>query len=69
MERLEKIVSKLEGGDLALEKSVQLFEEGMSLAKTGMERLDAADRKVTMLLQNNGEIEQAPFDPDGDEEQ
>ncbi len=66
MERLESIVSQLEEGDLALEKTVQLFEQGMSLAKAGMERLDEADRKVTILLENDGEIDEVPFDPKKD---
>lgn len=62
MERLEKIVSQLEQGELALEKSIELFEEGMTLSKAGMDRLDDAERKVSILLQDKGGIEEEPFD-------
>jgi len=48
--RLHEIVEQLEGGDLPLERSLDLFEEGVRLAKTSQARLDAAERRVEQLL-------------------
>lgn len=48
--RLAKIVEQLEAGDLPLEKSLELFEEGVVLARTAQERLDRAERRVEELL-------------------
>lgn len=46
---LEKIVAKLEGGDLKLDESLALFEKGISLSRTCRERLDAAERRIEIL--------------------
>ncbi|MCA9593462.1 MAG: exodeoxyribonuclease VII small subunit [Myxococcales bacterium] len=48
--RLGEIVEQLEGGDLPLEKSLQLFEEGIKLARVSKARLDAAEKRVEELL-------------------
>ena len=48
--RLGEIVDKLEAGDLPLEESLQLFEEGVKLAKSSQARLDAAEKRVEELL-------------------
>jgi exodeoxyribonuclease VII small subunit len=48
--RLGEIVEALEGGDLPLERSLELFEEGVRLARTAQERLDTAERRVEELL-------------------
>jgi exodeoxyribonuclease VII small subunit len=50
MERLSEIVERLESGDLPLEASLQLFEEGILLAKASQARLDAAEKRVEELL-------------------
>jgi exodeoxyribonuclease VII small subunit len=47
---LESIVRKLEAGDVPLEESIRLFEEGMALSGICQKRLDEADRKIEMLL-------------------
>jgi len=59
--RLEEIVEALEKGDLALEESLSLFEEGMKIAKFCTEKLDSAERRVEILMKNDqGEpLEQA----------
>ena len=54
MEKLEKIVESLESGDLSLEDSIKAFEEGMKLAKFCSEKLEEAEKKVTMLVEENG---------------
>lgn len=50
LDRLERLVERLEAGDLPLETAVTLFEEGMSLAKLGSQRLEEAELKVEELL-------------------
>jgi len=49
---LEKIVKQLEDGDLALEKSLKLFEDGVKLSRECRERLTNAERRIEVLLQD-----------------
>ncbi len=60
VERLEALVTKLEEGDLPLEAQIAAFEEGMKLVRRGQALLDAAERKVEVLLDESGET--APFE-------
>ncbi len=54
---LEKIVRKLEDGDLSLEESLKLFEDGVKLSRECQERLSNAERRIEVLLKDaNGEI-------------
>ena len=48
--RLAAIVEQLEAGELPLERSLELFEEGVRLARSAQERLDRAERRVEELL-------------------
>lgn len=69
MKRLEKIVQNLEGGDLPLEDALKAFEEGMRLAKFCSHKLEEAEKKVSILIQeNNGKHVEAPFQVAGEEE-
>jgi len=68
--RLEGIVSKLEGGDLDLEESLKLFEEGIRLSHLCCKRLDEAEKKVEILLKNSeGVLKPRPFEPGGEKEE
>jgi len=69
MKRLEEIVHELEKGDLPLEESLKVFEEGMSLIKFCSERLEEVEKKVTMLVKEGdaGYIHR-PFDIESNEE-
>ncbi len=49
-ERLKLIVQQLESGELSLEKSLSLFEEGVRVARAAQARLDEAERRVEELL-------------------
>ncbi len=49
IKRLEEIVTSLENGDIALEDSIKLFEEGMNLAKFCLEKLNQAEKKLMKL--------------------
>lgn len=49
---LEKIVRELERGDLPLEKSLELFEQGVKLSRQCQERLNEAERRIEVLLRD-----------------
>lgn len=51
--RLAEIVEALEKGDLPLERSLALFEEGIRLSRLGAERLENAELRVEQLLANS----------------
>jgi exodeoxyribonuclease VII small subunit len=55
LERLEEIVTDLEGGDRGLEESLKLFEEGVKLSRDGHAILDKAEASVQTLLES-GEV-------------
>jgi exodeoxyribonuclease VII small subunit len=52
--RLGTVVEKLESGDMTLEDSLALFEEGVRLSRLGSVRLDEAERRVERLLNDDG---------------
>jgi len=53
LEALEQIVRQLEDGDLSLEKSLELFEQGIRLSRECQQRLDQAERRIEILLRDN----------------
>ncbi len=53
--KLEGIVKKLEEGELPLDDSLKMFEEGVKLAKFCGEKLDAAERKIEVLVNVEGD--------------
>ena len=53
LEALERIVHELEQGDLPLEKSLELFEQGIGLSRQCQERLSQAERRIEVLLRDN----------------
>lgn len=61
--RLETVVAELEKADLPLERSIQLFEEGMALVEECRKQLDAAEGKVEMLIRQAGSLAAEPFSP------
>ena len=64
LNKLEKIVSKLEEGDIPLEESLKLFEEGIRLSRFCNQKLDEAEKKVEILLKDkDGMLKPRPFDP------
>jgi len=62
IQRLEKIVQELEQGDVPLEKSLTLFEEGMQLSSSCRKELEEAEGKVEILLKQNGKLQAEPFE-------
>ncbi len=65
MKQLEDIVRQLEKGDVPLEKSLALFEEGTSLIRTCGAALDNAEQKMTLLIQTPEGPQEAEFDIEG----
>jgi len=63
LERLEKIVTELEKGEVPLERSLTLFEEGMQLSASCRKQLEEAEGKVEILLKQNGKLQTEPFEP------
>ena len=51
MEKLEEIVGAMEDGELTLDKSLKLFEEGVKLSRQCNEQLNKAEEKVRLLLE------------------
>jgi len=69
MTSLEEIVNRLEGGDLPLEESLELFEKGVKISRFCQTRLGEAERKVEILLKNEqGELEATAFGKDGQDD-
>ncbi len=63
---LEKITNKLENenSNLNLDESVKLFENGMIISKKCNEKLENAEKKISILINNNGEIKEENFIPE-----
>lgn len=63
LKKLEKIVTDLEDGGLALDESLERYEEGIRLSKLCAKKLEIAKKKVEILLKSeDGSVELKPFD-------
>ena len=66
--RLEKLVEKLEVGELNLDRSLGLFEDGIKLARELNKKLDRAEKKLELLIKNDaGEPQSEEFRVEEDE--
>ncbi|HEU0032452.1 MAG TPA: exodeoxyribonuclease VII small subunit [Kofleriaceae bacterium] len=68
--RLREVVTRLESGDLSLEQSLQVYEEGVQLARRGQQMLASAEKRVEILVSASGQLEVVPFEsgsPDGNQ--
>ncbi len=61
MDDLENISQMLESDKLNLDESIKKFEEGMKISKKCTEMLDNAEKKINILLEKNGEVEEEEF--------
>lgn len=61
LEKLEEIVRKMEEGEMTLEESLKAFEEGIRLSRLCAKKLDEADRRVDLLLREEGGLTTRPF--------
>ena len=64
LDELEQVVKQLEAGDLPLEKSLELFERGVSLSDACRQQLEEAETRVEILIRKEGKIQPEPFRPD-----
>lgn len=65
--RLSEIVEILEGGDVSLDESIELFKEGIDLSHFCKEKLKDAEKEVTLLLKDNeGNIYEKSFNAEGE---
>ena len=65
---LEKVVERLEQGDLSLEESVKLFEEGVKLSASCKQELEAAEGKVQILMEQGGKLKPRDFEEESTRE-
>jgi len=64
--RLREVVQKLESGELSLEQSLAVYEEGVQLARKGQQLLASAEKRVEILVSAASGVETVPFDePNG----
>ena len=69
LQRLEQIVDQLEAGNLSLEESLQVFEEGVGLARRCSKYLEEAEKRIELLTKDEGGLLRAePFEWDGDKQ-
>ncbi len=62
IEALEEIVEELEKGELSLEDSVSKFEEGIKISKQCNKTLEEAEKKITILVNQDGEMKEENFE-------
>ena len=62
MKELEVIAEKLSDGEVSLDESIKLFEDGMKISKNCQKMLEDAEKKVNILLNKDGEIVKEPFE-------
>ncbi|WP_088104730.1 exodeoxyribonuclease VII small subunit [Halalkalibacter urbisdiaboli] len=67
MEKLEEVVEQLEKGDVALEKAISMFQEGMALSKQCHEKLVKVEKQMDQILHADGEIEEVRLMEDEEE--
>jgi exodeoxyribonuclease VII small subunit len=63
--RLREVVMRLESGELSLEQSLLVYEEGVQLARRGQQLLASAEKRVEILVSASGGVEVVPFDEPG----
>ena len=65
---LDTIVQNLEQGELSLEESMTLFERGLNLSQVSQNKLQAAEQKVKILLEKNGDQQLSDFNLSADDD-
>ncbi len=61
IKELETIATELESGNLNLDESMKKFEDGMKLSKECNKILDDAEKKITILINDNGELKEEDY--------
>ncbi|MCB2202038.1 exodeoxyribonuclease VII small subunit [bacterium] len=69
IERLEEITESLEGGDATLEEAINLYTEGLDIARFCSDKLEEAEKKIKLITEKNGLMVEEDFgESDEDEE-
>ena len=63
LEDLEKVVKELESGDLSLERSLELFEKGVTLSESCRKQLEDAETRIETMIRKDGKLQPEPFRP------
>jgi len=63
IDKLEQIVALLESGDVPLEQAIELFQEGMQLSRLCGQKLEQVERKIEILMEEEGGLVKKPFNP------
>jgi len=66
LEELEQLVERLESGDLPLDEALADFERGVKLTRECQKKLASAEQKVKVLMEENGQVQELPFDTEDD---
>lgn len=66
LDELEKLVARMEEGDLSLEESLKLYERGIELSKACQKALEAAEKRIRILSAQDGKAELEAFEADED---
>ena len=69
LQKLEKIVEELEGGELSLEESLKRYEDGVHLSKLCTKRLEEAKKKIELLIKEDGRLFTKPLKEDALEDE
>jgi len=67
LSKLEQIVERLENGDVPLEQAIELFQEGMKLSQFCSQKLEQVERKIDMLIEEDGQYTKKAFTPMNEE--
>jgi len=62
LKRLEQIVNEMENAELDIDKSMKLFEEGISLVNECSTKLNEAKKKIEILIEKDGKIQKTDFE-------
>lgn len=62
IEKLEDIANKLESGELDLDSSLKIFEEGIKISNNCSKMLEKAEKKITILLEDREKITEENFE-------
>lgn len=68
MRELEDIVKRLESGDLPLEESLKIFEKGVALSRFCFNKLEEAEKRVSILIKDEGGMRKEPFEYEENED-
>ncbi len=64
LQELEQIVKEMEGGDLPLERALELFEKGMKISDNCRKQLEEAETRVEVLVRKGDRVQPEPFRPE-----